>query len=152
MARLVETAPPQAPSTASAEYHIGVGFVAVVALVVTLGLFLFAPGAAIAVAVVFGLALAVLVRHGMPTKQPVRAAPRLAGAHAIGPRAATQLAPDTPLQPQYAVRRTNPVSIVAAVLGSIMAVFGVLAIIALFTVLSALVAFLQMCGMVFGMK
>jgi hypothetical protein len=44
------------------------------------------------------------------------------------------------------------VSIVAAVLGSIMAVFGVLAIIALFTVLSALVAFLQMCGMVFGMK
>jgi hypothetical protein len=152
MARLVETAPSQARSVASAEYHIGVVLVSVAALAVILGLFAFAPGAAIAVAVVCGLALAVMVRHGMPTKQPARAAPRFATAHATGPRAATELAPDAPLQPQYAERRTNPMSIIAAVLGSIMAVVGVLAIIALCTVLSAVVAFLQMCGMVFGVK
>ena len=126
-------------STDSIANHFGAILIAVVILAVFLGLFPFAPGIAVAVAAIGGLSLALIFLHR--NRQ-------------IAPRPMTDTRPGTASAskagappPQSYERRVSTASIVLGVLGSVLAVFGVVAVTALFAMLSALIAFFRMCGL-----
>jgi hypothetical protein len=138
MATLVERPSVHRQPVSRLEHNMGLILIAVLVLAVFLGVFPFAPGAAIVIVVVAGAAFVVMMARGREGAEHGSVPAHLGGQSSV---------------PQGQVeQRTNPASIILAVFGSILAVFGVLAIVSMCMVMSAIIAFGRMCGMILGIK
>jgi hypothetical protein len=143
-ARLVEPSQPRTGIFRGLEAGIGLVLIAVVVLAVFLGLYPYAKGAAIVMVVIAGFAILIAITRGGKSELQSRPTVRPAAAmHAQDPQSPPA---------QTDVQRPNTTSIVLAVLGSVLGVFGILAIVALCLVVSTIVAIGRICGMFLGIK
>jgi hypothetical protein len=128
--------------------NLGVILVVVLVLAVFLGLYPFAKGAAILLVAIAGLALVLTLRGRASQTWDGKTNRSTPNAEAPGyPGSASRAAARNNVE-----RRVSVGSIIVGVLGSILAVFGVLAIVTLYMVMSLIIGIGQMCGFFAGPK